>query len=195
MGDNYQTPLISSAIEAASRTYPLSDDAVFHSDRGSNYTSAEFGATLAALGIAQSVGRTGSCFDNAMAESFFAVLKNELVHRTVYPTREHARKDIARYIQFRYNTRRIHSALGYRTPQEVYDEHLNRAEAALDSSIKHADRLSGNSGAHQTERHRTTITSPATAQVVRCIQAEGEPAWTSRSALSSTSPTTTPSRW
>src|SRR5512144_2616360 len=67
----------------------------------------------------QSVGRTGICYDNAMAESFFATLKNERVHRTVYPTRQHARADIAQYIELRYNTRRIHSGLGYRTPQEV----------------------------------------------------------------------------
>ncbi len=65
-----------------------------------------------------------------MAESFFATLKNELVHRTQYPTREHARKDVARYIELRYNTRRIHSGLGYRTPQEAYDEYLNRQQAA-----------------------------------------------------------------
>jgi len=70
------------------------------------------------------------CYDNALAESFFAVLKNERVHRTVYPTREHARKDIARYIELRYNTRRIHSGLGYKTPQEVHDEHLMRQQAA-----------------------------------------------------------------
>jgi transposase InsO family protein len=130
MDDNYKTPLISAAIAAAARNYPLAADAVFHSDRGSNYTSAEFADKLASLGVTQSVGRTGICYDNAMAESFFATLKNELVHRTVYPTRQHARKDVARYIELRYNTRRIHSGLGYRTPQEVYDEYLNRQQAA-----------------------------------------------------------------
>lgn len=130
MDDNYKTPLISAAIEMAARNYTLAEDAIFHSDRGSNYTSEPFAGTLGSLGLRQSVGRTGICYDNAMAESFFGVLKNELVHRTVYPTREHARKDIARYIEFRYNTRRIHSALGYRTPQEVYDEFLNRPQAA-----------------------------------------------------------------
>lgn len=130
MADHYKTSLVAAAIEAAARTYPLAEDAVFHSDRGSNYTSTQFATKLAALGITQSVGRTGSCFDNALAESFFATLKNELVHRTVYPTREHARTDIVRYIEFRYNRRRIHSALGYRTPQEVYDQHMNQPEAA-----------------------------------------------------------------
>ena len=52
------------------------------------------------------------------------------MHRTVYPTREHARKDVTRYIEFRYNTQRLHSALGYRNPQEVHDEYLNRQQIA-----------------------------------------------------------------
>lgn len=95
-----------------------------------NYTSAEFAAVLDGLGIRQSVGRTGSCFDNALAESFNAAVKVERVNRTVYPTLEHARADVTRYIEFRYNRRRLHSALGYRTPQEVHDEYLNSQLAA-----------------------------------------------------------------
>ena len=130
MDDNYKTPLISAAIDRAAANVALPEGAVFHSDRGSNYTSADFADKLTSLGIDQSVGRTGICYDNAMAESFFAVLKNELVHRTVYPTREHARRDIARYIEFRYNTRRIHSGLGYRTPQEVHDTFMDQQIAA-----------------------------------------------------------------
>ena len=70
----------------------------------------------------QSVGRTGICYDNAMAESFFAALKNERVHRTAYPTRAHARADIARYIEFWYNRNRLHSGLNYKSPQEVLNE-------------------------------------------------------------------------
>jgi putative transposase len=130
MDDNYRTPLISSAIEMAARNLGLSPGAVFHSDRGSNYTSAEFAGVLDGLGIRQSVGRTGSCFDNALAESFNAAVKVERVHRTVYPTRKKAKEDIARYIELRYNRARLHSALGYRTPQEVHDEYLNRQLAA-----------------------------------------------------------------
>jgi putative transposase len=128
--DNYRTPLITSAIQMAARNVDLPADAVFHSDRGSNYTSAEFSAVLAGLGIRQSVGRTGSCFDNALAESFNAAVKVERVHRTVYPTIRKAREDIARYIELRYNRIRLHSALGYRTPQEAHDEYLNRQRAA-----------------------------------------------------------------
>jgi putative transposase len=128
--DNYRTPLITSAIQMAARNVELPADAIFHSDRGSNYTSAEFAAVLERLGIRQSVGRTGSCFDNALAESFNATVKVERVHRTVYPTIRKAREDIARYIELRYNRTRLHSALGYRTPQEVYDEYLNGQHAA-----------------------------------------------------------------
>jgi putative transposase len=130
MDDNYKTPLITAAIEMAARNLDLPAGAVFHSDRGSNYTSAEFAAVLERLKIRQSVGRTGICFDNALAESFNAALKVERVHRTVYPTREKAREDIARYIEVRYNRMRLHSALGYRTPQEAHDEYLSQQAAA-----------------------------------------------------------------
>jgi len=130
LGDNYKTPLIGAAIEMATRNHQIAEVAIFHSDRGSNCTSAQFAQTLEKHKIRQSVGRTGICYDNAMAESFFAALKNERVHRTQYPTREHAHRDIARYIEFRYNTKRRHSGLGYRTPQQVHDEYLNRQLAA-----------------------------------------------------------------
>ena len=128
--DNYRTPLIEKAIRMAAVNHRLAPDAIFHSDRGSNYTSADFGATLKKLGIRQSVGRTGICYDNALAESFFATLKNERVHRTAYPTREHAHNDIARYIELRYNSRRRHSKLGYKTPKQVRYEYEDRQLAA-----------------------------------------------------------------
>jgi transposase InsO family protein len=102
----------------------------FNSDRGSNYTSTKFAGVLQELGIKQSVGRTGICYDNALSESVNGTLKVELVHRTVYPTRQKARDDIARWIELRYNRTRLHSTLGYRTPQEVLDEYLNGQEAA-----------------------------------------------------------------
>jgi transposase InsO family protein len=130
MGDHYRTPLIEEAIRMAVTNHRLASDVIFHSDRGSNYTSAGFGATLTKLGIRQSVGRTGSCYDNALAESFFATLKNERTHRTAYPTREKARNDIARYIELRYNSRRRHSGLGYKTPQQVRTEFETRQLAA-----------------------------------------------------------------
>jgi putative transposase len=128
--DHYKTPLIQRAIEMAARNHSLAAKAIFHTDRGSNYTSREFAKTLKKLDIRHSVGRTGICYDNAMAESFNAALKNELVHRTSYPTQAHARRDVARYIEFWYNSRRRHSGLQYRTPQQVHDEYVERQPAA-----------------------------------------------------------------
>jgi transposase InsO family protein len=122
--DNYKTPLIQQAIEMAARNHPLAAKAIFHSDRGSNYTSGEFAKTMGKYNLRHSVGRTGICYDNAMAESFNAALKNELVYRTQYPTREHARRDVVRYIEFWYNSKRRHSGLQYRSPQQVHDEYL-----------------------------------------------------------------------
>jgi putative transposase len=130
IGDNYKTPLIEHAIEMAARNHSLAEKAIFHTDRGSNYTSAQFAQTLKRLNIRHSVGRTGICYDNAMAESFNAALKNELVHRTNYPTRMHARRDIARYIEFWYNLKRRHSGLQYRSPRQAHDEYVKRQSAA-----------------------------------------------------------------
>ena len=130
MDDNYKTPLITAAIKMAARNLDLPEGAIFHSDRGSNYTSAEYAKVLEELNISQSAGRTGICFDNALAESVNGTLKVELVHRKVYATRQLAYDDIARWIELRYNRTRLHSALGYRTPQEVMDEYLNGQAAA-----------------------------------------------------------------
>lgn len=130
MDDNYKTPLIQQAIRMAAANLRLPAGAIFHSDRGSNYTSQDFADTLAELGIRQSVGRTGICYDNSLAESTNGAIKVELVNRDQYPTRNHAAKEIARYIELYYNTRRLHSTLGYRTPQEVIDEYYNAPTAA-----------------------------------------------------------------
>lgn len=130
MADHLRAELVIDALTMAARNYPLAAGAIFHSDRGTQYTSDAFAAVTDLLDIRRSVGATGVCFDNALAESFNAAVKVERVNRTVYPTREHARKDVARYIEFRYNSQRLHSALGYQTPQEVYNEYLNRQIAA-----------------------------------------------------------------
>ena len=130
MNDHYRTPLISEAIRRAAAASVLQKHAIFHTDRGSNYMSQEFHETLDSLGLRHSVGRTGICYDNAMAESFFAALKNELVHRTAYPTRNHAMRDIARYIDGRYNSRRLHSGLAYQTPNEVHNAYHDHRSAA-----------------------------------------------------------------
>jgi transposase InsO family protein len=130
MAEHMRTDLICDAITMAATNVEFVSGAVFHSDRGSQYTSEQFRTHLAGHGLSPSIGRTGVCWDNAMAESFHGALKNELVYRTAYPTRRHARTDIAEYIEVFYNRQRLHSALGYRTPIEVHQEFLTMQAAA-----------------------------------------------------------------
>lgn len=118
----YPARLVSAAIDMAAGRVTLPEDAIFHSDRGSQYTSIEFGETLDKYKIRRSVGRTGICFDNAMAESFFGKLKTEMVHHRKFATRAEARRALIQYIEGFYNPRRLHSGLGYRPPLEVLDE-------------------------------------------------------------------------
>ena len=128
MADHMRTELIVDAVKMAARNTTIKNDVtIFHSDRGSQYMSQEFADYCASLGIRRSVGRTGICYDNAWAESFNATLKVERVYRTAYPTRRHAITDITRWIELRYNQKRLHSTLGYKTPNEVEAELLKTA--------------------------------------------------------------------
>ena len=131
MADHMRASLVCEAIDMADRRCPVEKGVtVFHSDRGSQYTSQKFLDHLKGYGIRPSVGRTGVCWDNAWAESFNATLKNERVHRMVYPTKGKAINDIASWIELRYNHIRLHSALGYRTPNEAEQEFLGLTKAA-----------------------------------------------------------------
>jgi len=130
MADHMRTELVTDALEMAARNHALEPKCIMHTDRGTQYTSTEYATKIADLDMRASLGRTGICWDNALAESFFASLKNERVHHMVYPTRKKARADIARYIELFYNRRRLHSALGYRTPHEVRTEYMNSQLAA-----------------------------------------------------------------
>jgi len=130
MADHMRAELVTAALDMAAANFALAEDAIFHSDRGTQYTSEAFAEHAGKLGLRRSVGRTGVCYDNAQAETFNAAVKVERVNRTAYPTREHARKDVTRYIEFRYNTKRLHSALGYRTPHEAYTDYINTTNAA-----------------------------------------------------------------
>jgi putative transposase len=110
------------ALEMAHRNGHVQADAIFHSDRGCQYTSGAFQRCSSRLGVRQSMGRTGVCWDNAQAETFFASLKVECVYRTAIPSPDHARRTIGRYIEVFYNRRRRHSALDYQTPQQRYSQ-------------------------------------------------------------------------
>jgi putative transposase len=130
MADHYKTSLIVAAIDSAAGAIEIQPGCIFHSDRGSNYTSRDFATTLAGMNMQQSVGRTGVCWDNAMAESFFGALKNEWTSRMAFATRMQARQEVVKYIEGFYNNRRLHSGLGYKTPLEVHNEYLNGQLAA-----------------------------------------------------------------
>lgn len=92
---------------------------IHHSDRGSQYAAGDDRALLKANGIVPSMSRKGNCWDNAPMESWFHTLKTELVHHTAYATRDAAKRHLFAYIETDYNRQRLHSALGYRTPEQV----------------------------------------------------------------------------
>lgn len=124
MADHHRADLVVDALDMAAGLGYLEDGCIIHTDRGSEYTSAQFRYTLAELGLRQSMGRTGICFDNAAAESFFAVLKEEIGTR-IWADRASARADIFTFIETYYNRRRLrrHPEWGYLTPHETRQRH------------------------------------------------------------------------
>lgn len=130
MADHMRTSLVTDALAMGLDAGLIAADAVFHSDRGSQYTSREFAAFCQQRHLRPSRGRTGVCWDNAAAESFFATLKNEMYYRHIFPTRARARFAVAEYIEVFYNRQRLHSSLGYRTPHEALTNYQPAATAA-----------------------------------------------------------------
>jgi putative transposase len=130
LADHMRTSLVTDALDMAITHGQVQPGAIFHSDKGAQYTSAEFARFCQAHGIRTSTGRTGVCWDNAAAESFFGALKNEMYYRQSFPGRARARFAVARYIEVFYNRQRLHSALGYRTPFEALTEFQAAATAA-----------------------------------------------------------------
>jgi putative transposase len=125
-----RTSLVTDALAMAIDGGYVEPEAIFHADRGTQYTSAEFDAFTAGHRIRRSMGRTGVCWDNAAAESFFATLKNEMYYRQTFATRARARFAVAEYIEVFYNRRRLHSTLGYRTPFETLTDYHAATTAA-----------------------------------------------------------------
>ncbi len=119
IADHMRTELVTDALQNAAETTRIEPEAIWHSDRGSVYTSTAFRALVTGLGMRSSIDRTRVCWDNSLAESFFAALKNERVYRTVYATKSQAKQDVIGYIEGFYNSRRRHSALDYRRPAHV----------------------------------------------------------------------------
>lgn len=132
MASDLRTQLVLDALEMALGQRGPVSDLLFHSDRGSQYAAHEFQEALASAGIRCSMSRRGNCWDNAVAESFFATLKKELVHRSDWPTRAAARTAIFDYLEVFYNRQRRHSSLGYLSPVEF--ERQNPASKETDLS-------------------------------------------------------------
>ena len=114
--DHLRTDLVALALSNAVTARRPTGPVIFHSDRGCQYTSAQYARLADDLGVRLSVGRRGQCWDNAVAESFFATIKTELLDRQAWPTRAHAHKAIFAWIEGWYNTRRRHSTLDYLSP-------------------------------------------------------------------------------
>jgi putative transposase len=125
MQDHMRSELVTDALEMALAHRRPAPGLVWHSDQGSQFVSLAFGQKARAAGIAQSMGSRGDCFDNAVAESFFATLKKELVHRRSWPTKDELRSEVFDYIEVFYNRERRHSTLAQRSPAEYEKIHLN----------------------------------------------------------------------
>jgi transposase InsO family protein len=130
LAEHMRASLVTDALAMAITHGHLAPGAIFHSDKGAQYTSAAFARFCQDHGVRTSTGRTGVCWDNAAAESFFGTLKNEMYYRQSFPDRARARFAVADYIEVFYNRQRLHSALGYRTPSEALTDHQNAATAA-----------------------------------------------------------------
>ena len=129
LAPHLRTALVIEALElAVAQRRPTAG--VHHSDQGSQYTSLAFGARCREWGVAPSMGSVGDCYDNAMAESFFATLECELLNRTRLSTHAAARAAVFEFIEGWYNTRRRHSALGYRSPLEFERLHAGPVDGA-----------------------------------------------------------------
>lgn len=117
------TELALAALGTALRRRAPQVGLMHHSDRGCQYTSAEYRRVLHDAGITVSMSRRGNCWDNAVAESFFATLKTELVHRRTWASRMDLRAALFEYIEVFYNRRRLHSSIGYKTPFEAENQY------------------------------------------------------------------------
>jgi putative transposase len=122
LADHLRTELIAGALSDAVAARDPEPGVIFHSDRGCQYTSAAYAALADECEVTLSVGRTGQCWDNALAESFFSSLKGELIETRAWPTGAGARRAVVEYIAW-YNGTRLHSSLGYQSPADYENNH------------------------------------------------------------------------
>ena len=127
---NMRTELVLKALAMAKGQREFQPGLIYHSDRGSQYASQDYRDALAASGIIPSMSRKGDCLDNAVAESFFATIKRELVRKCYWPSLKTARIAVHEYIEVFYNRRRKHSTNGYLSPVEYERRFNNHAAVA-----------------------------------------------------------------
>jgi putative transposase len=130
MANNLRTELVLDAVNMAIYTRRPTPGLIHHSDRGSQYTSVEFGSRLKEAGLLPSMGSVADAYDNSMAESFVSTLKRELIHLHSWPSRQKARSAISEYIEGFYKTRRRHSALGHLSPSGYEKDRMGGGAAA-----------------------------------------------------------------
>ena len=131
MENHLRTELVIDALQMAVWRRKPAPGLVHHSDQGVQYTALSFSERLKEVGITPSMGRTGTALDNAMAESFVSTLKAELVSRLEFPSRQAAKTAIFDYLETFYNTRRLHSSLGYMTPADFEEDRIEELSALL----------------------------------------------------------------
>jgi transposase InsO family protein len=130
VADHMRTDLVTDALQMALEHRRPKGGVIFHSDRGTQYTSHEFAKFCKTNKIRRSLGRTGICYDNAVAESFFASYKKELIHTRPWPDLKSVKKATFEWIEMYYNRTRRHSTLGYLTPYEYELGYRNINELA-----------------------------------------------------------------
>ena len=124
LADHMRTDLVEDALTMAFANRRPAEGVIFHSDRGCQYTSRDFAELARSNGVVLSIGRKGECWDNAVAESFFATIKRELIDGRSWPTRAGLHRAVFDYIEGWYNTRRLHSTIGYLSPNQ-YEARLH----------------------------------------------------------------------
>ncbi len=132
MADHMRTELVADALKMAVHQRQPREGLIHHSDQGSQYVAVAFGQLARANKIAQSMGHVGSAYDNAVAETFFATLKKELIHRRSWPTKAELRPAVFEFIEGFYNRQRRHSYLGWLSPAEFE----GRASPALTATTQ-----------------------------------------------------------
>ena len=132
LSERMTADIVVSALESARARGYVAENAIFHSDKGAQYTSRKLAEWAKGNHVRLFCSRTGNCHDNAVAESFFATLKNETCHRRSFATRDAAKHAVIEFIEAHCNRKRPHSTIGYRVPAEAMDAFFERTAPKLD---------------------------------------------------------------